>query len=212
MTCLQYVTGPDFPTGGMIYNHNEIREAYATGHGKITMRAKADIIESRTGQFSIVITEITYLTNKATMIEKIATLVKDKKILGVKALRDESNKDGVRIVIELKKDAYPQKMLNKLYTLTDLQKNFNVNMLALVDGIEPRILNLKEILEYYIAHRREVIVRRTQFDLARAKERAHILEGLAKALDHIDEVIDTIRKSRTRETAHENSAQTIQIF
>lgn len=201
---VQYVTGPDFPTGGMIYNHNDIREAYATGHGKITTRAKADIVESRSGQFSIIITEITYLTNKATLIEKIASLVKDKKLIGVKALRDESNKDGVRIVIELKKDAYPQKVLNKLYTLTDLQKNFNVNMLALVDGIEPRILNLKEILEYYIAHRREVVIRRTQFDLRKAKERAHILEGLSKALDHIDEVIDTIKKSRTRETAHEN--------
>ncbi|MEN8252617.1 MAG: DNA gyrase C-terminal beta-propeller domain-containing protein, partial [Patescibacteria group bacterium] len=136
--------------------------------------------------------------------EKIANLVKDKKIIGIKALRDESNKDGVRIVMDLKKDAYPQKVLNRLYTLTDLQKNFNANMLALVDGIEPRILNLKEILEYYIAHRREVVVRRTQFDLNKAKERAHILEGLSKALDHIDKVIETIKKSRTRETAHDN--------
>ena len=201
---LQYVTGPDFPTGGMIYNQKEIREAYMTGHGKITMRAKAEIIEERTGQFSIIVTEITYLTNKSTLIEKIASLVKDKKIIGIKNLRDESNKDGVRIVVDLKKDAYPQKVLNRLYTLTDLQKNFNVNMLALVDGIEPRILNLKEILEYYIAHRREVIIRRTQFDLTKARERAHILEGLCKALDHIDEVIETIKKSRTRETAHEN--------
>ena len=201
---MQFVPGPDFPTGGMIYNYNDIREAYATGHGKITMRAKADIVEGKSGQFSIIVTEITYLTNKATLIEKIATLVKDKKLLGIKNLRDESNKDGVRIVIDLKKEAYPQKVLNKLYSYTDLQKNFNVNMLALVDGIEPRILNLKEILEYYIAHRRDVIVRRTQFDLDRAKERAHILEGLCTALDHIDEVIDTIKKSRTKETAHEN--------
>lgn len=201
---MEFVTGPDFPTGGMIYNKKDIREAYATGHGKITMRAKAEIIEGRTGQFSIIVTEITYLTNKATLIEKIANLVKDKKLIGIKALRDESNKDGVRIVMELKKDAYPQKVLNKLYTLTDLQKNFNANMLALVDGIEPRILNLKEILEYYIAHRREVVVRRTKFDLKKAKERAHILEGLQKALDNIDAIIAIIKKSRTRETAHDN--------
>ncbi|MEA3323198.1 MAG: DNA gyrase subunit A, partial [Patescibacteria group bacterium] len=201
---MEFVTGPDFPTGGMIYNKKDIREAYATGHGKITMRAKAEIIEGRAGQFSIIVTEITYLTNKATLIEKIANLVKDKKLIGIKALRDESSKDGVRIVMELKKDAYPQKVLNKLYTLTDLQKNFNANMLALVDGIEPRILNLKEILEYYIAHRREVVVRRTKFDLKKAKERAHILEGLQKALDNIDAVIAIIKKSRTRETAHDN--------
>ncbi|XLQ20564.1 MAG: DNA gyrase subunit A [Candidatus Moraniibacteriota bacterium] len=201
---LNYVKGPDFPTGGMIYNQTEIREAYATGRGRITMRAKAEIVEGRAGQFSIIVTEMTYLTNKATLIEKIANLVKDKKIVGIKALRDESSKDGVRVVMDLKKDAYPQKVLNRLYTLTDLQKNFNANMLALVDGIEPRILNLKEILEYYIAHRREVITRRTQFDLNKAKERAHILEGLQIALDNIDAVIAIIKKSRTRETAHEN--------
>ena len=201
---MEFIKGPDFPTGGMIYNQKDIKEAYATGHGKITMRAKADIVEGRANQFSIVITEITYLTNKSTLIEKIATLVKDKKLIGIKALRDESSKEGVRIVIDLKKDAYPQKVLNKLYTLTDLQKNFNLNMLALVDGIEPRILNLKEILEYYIAHRREVVIRRTKFDLKKAEERAHILEGLKKALDNIDAVIETIKKSRTRETAHEN--------
>ena len=208
---MQFIKGPDFPTGGMIYNQKEIREAYATGRGRITMRAKAEIVEGRANQFSIIVTEMTYLTNKATLIEKIATLIKDKKIIGVKALRDESSKDGVRIVMELKKDAYPQKVLNKLYTLTDLQKNFNANMLALVDGIEPRILNLKEILEYYIAHRREVVVRRTKFDLKKAKDRAHILEGLQKALDHIDEVIAIIKKSRTRETAHDNLRKTFKF-
>ncbi len=201
---MEHIKGPDFPTGGMIYNKKEIKEAYATGRGKITMRAKAEIIEGRAGQFSIIVTEMTYLTNKAALIEKIATLIKDKKIIGIKALRDESSKDGVRVVMELKKDAYPQKVLNKLYTLTDLQKNFNANMLALVDGIEPRILNLKEILEYYIIHRREVVVRRTKFDLKKAKDRAHILEGLQKALDNIDKVIAIIKKSRTRETAHDN--------
>lgn len=201
---MQFVKGPDFPTGGIIYDKRDIREAYATGKGKITMRAKAEIVESKAGQFSIIVTEVTYQTNKATLIEKIANLVKDKKIQGIKALRDESNKDGVRIVIELKKEAYPQKVLNRLYTLTDLQKNFNVNMLALVDGIEPRILNLKEILEHYIVHRREVVRRYTQFDLDKAKERAHILEGLKKALDNIDAVIKTIRSSKTREIAHVN--------
>lgn len=201
---MQHVKGPDFPTGGVIYNKKDIREAYATGKGKIAMRAKAEIIEPKSGQFSIIVTEVTYQTNKATLIEKIANLVKDKKLQGIKALRDESSKDGVRIVIELKKEAYPQKVLNRLYTLTDLQKNFNVNMLALVDGIEPRILNLKEILEHYIIHRREVVRRYTQFDLDKAKERAHILEGLKKALDHIDQVIKTIRASKTREIAHKN--------
>lgn len=201
---MQFVKGPDFPTGGIIYDKRDIREAYATGKGKITMRAKAEIVESKAGQFSIIVTEVTYQTNKATLIEKIANLVKDKKIQGIKALRDESNKDGVRIVIELKKEAYPQKVLNRLYTLTDLQKNFNVNMLALVDGIEPQILNLKEILEHYIVHRREVVRRYTQFDLDKAKERAHILEGLKKALDNIDAVIKTIRSSKTREIAHVN--------
>jgi len=208
---LEYVKGPDFPTGGMIYNHKEIREAYATGRGRITMRAKAEIVEGRANQFSIVVTEMTYLTNKATLIEKIAMLVKDKKIIGIKALRDESSKDGVRVVMDLKKDAYPQKVLNRLYTLTDLQKNFNANMLALVDGIEPRILNLKEILEYYIAHRREVVVRRTKFDLKKATDRAHILKGLQKALDNIDKVIAIIKKSRTRETAHDNLRKTFKF-
>ncbi len=201
---MEHVSGPDFPTGGVIYNKKEIREAYATGRGKITMRARATIEEERAGQFQIIISEITYLTNKQTLVEKIAMLVQTKKILGIKGLRDESSKEGVRIVVDIKKEAYPQKILNQLYTLTDLQKNFNVNMLALVDGIEPRILNLKEILEYYIIHRKEVVKRRTQFELNRAKERAHILEGLKKALDHIDEVIKIIRNSKTREEAAKN--------
>jgi len=200
----EFVTGPDFPTGGVIYNKKDIREAYRTGRGKIVTRAQATIEEEKAGQFSIIVTEMTYLTNKATLVEKIANLVRDKKVLGIKALRDESSKDGVRVVVDLKKEAYPQKVLNQLYTLTDLQKNFNVNMLALVDGIEPRILNLKEILEYYIIHRKEVVKRRTQFDLDRALERAHILEGLKKALDHIDEVIKIIRASKTREEAATN--------
>ncbi len=201
---LEYVKGPDFPTGGIIYNKKDIKEAYKTGRGKVVTRAQATIEEGRSGQFSIIVTEMTYLTNKATLVEKIANLVREKKLDGIKNLRDESSKEGVRVVVDLKKEAYPQKVLNKLYTLTDLQKNFNMNMLALVDGIEPRILNLKEILEYYIVHRQEVVRRRTQFDLDRALERAHILEGLKKALDHIDEVIKIIRKSKTREDAATN--------
>ena len=201
---MEFVKGPDFPTGGTIYNKADIREGYATGRGKVVTRAKAGISEGKAGQFSIIITEMTYLTNKATLIEKIALLHRDKKIVGIKALRDESSKDGVRIVIDLKKDAYPQKVLNRLYALTDLQKNFNMNMLALVDGVEPRILNLKEILEYYIIHRKDVVKRRTQFELDKAQARAHILEGLKKALDHIDEVISIIRGSKTKEIASEN--------
>jgi len=207
----EFVKGPDFPTGGIIYNKKDILEAYRTGRGKILMRAKADIVEPKTGAFQIIITEMTYATNKAALIEKMADLVRDGKLLGIKDLRDESDKDGVRVVVELKKDAYPQKVLNKLYAMTDLQKNFGVNMLALVDGIEPTVLNLKAILEYYIAHRKIVVTRRTQFDLDKAKDRAHILEGLKKALDHIDAVIATIRKSPTKEIAHANLMKTFKL-
>jgi len=201
---MQFIKGPDFPTGGIAYNSADIREAYATGRGKIATRAKAEIVETKTGMFQIVVTEMTYQTNKATLIERLAELVKDGKILGIRDLRDESDKDGVRVVVELKKDAYPQKVLNQLYTHTDLQKNFNVNMLALVDGIDPQILSLKSILEHYIAHRQTVVKRRAEYELAKAKDREHILEGLKKALDHIDEIIATIKKSKTKEEAHAN--------
>lgn len=200
----QFIKGPDFPTGGIIYNKKDILEAYKTGRGRIITRAKAEIIENKTGIFQIVVTEMTYATNKATLVEKIANLVKEGKIIGIKNLRDESDKEGVRLVIDLKKDAYPQKVLNKLYSLTDLQKNFGVNMLALVGGIEPQVLNLKSILEEYVAHRKIVVVRRTKYDLDKAKDRAHILEGLKKALDNIDAVIETIKKSPTKEEAHIN--------
>ena len=200
----EFVKGPDFPTGGIIYNKKDIVEAYKTGRGKILTRAKADIVETKAGAFQIIITEMTYATNKAAMIEKMADLVHEGKIVGIRDIRDESDKDGVRLVIDLKKDAYPQKVLNKLYALTDLQKNFGVNMLALVDGIEPTVLNLKSILEYYIAHRKVVITRKTQYELDKAKERAHILEGLKIALDNIDAVIETIKKSQTKEIAHMN--------
>ncbi len=201
---MAFIKGPDFPTGGIIYNEKEIREAYVTGRGRIVTRGKAEIIEPKAGMFQIIINEITYQTNKSTLIENLADHVKEGRILGIKDIRDESDQDGVRIVIDLKKEAYPQKVLNQLYSLTDLQKNFNVNMLALVDGIDPQVLNLKAILEYYIAHREKVVVRRTEYDLRKALDRAHILEGLKIALDHIDQVIDTIRKSPTKEAAHVN--------
>jgi DNA gyrase subunit A len=198
---LEFVKGPDFPTGGYIYDWNTIKQVYATGKGPIVMRARTEIIEEK-GQHKIIINEIPYRVNKATLLEQFANLVRDKKIEGIKDLRDESDKDGVRIVIELKKDGLPNKILNQLFKYSSLQETFHVNMLALVDGIEPQVLNLKNILEYYIKHRQEVIVRRTKFDLEKAKDRAHILEGLKKALDHIDAVIQTIRKSETTEEAH----------
>ncbi len=173
---VEVIPGPDFPTGGIIYNKREILEAYKTGRGKILTRAKADILETKAGAFQIIVTEMTYATNKSTLIEKMADMVREGKIVGIRDIRDESDKEGVRIVIDLKKDAYPQKVLNRLYSLTDLQKNFGVNMLALVGGIEPTVLNLKDILEEYITHRKIVVRRRTQFDLDTARDRAHILE------------------------------------
>ncbi|MFH0930222.1 MAG: DNA gyrase subunit A [Candidatus Moraniibacteriota bacterium] len=200
----QFVKGPDFPTGGSIYNQADIVQTYLTGRGSIVCRAETEIVETKNGQFQIIVTEMTYSSNKAAMIEKMADLVKAGKLEGIRDLRDESDKDGVRIVIELKKEAFPKKVLNKLFALTDLQKSFHVNMLALVDGIEPKVLNLKAMLEYFIAHRQVVVTRRTQYELRIAKERAHILEGLKKALDHIDAVITTIRKSATKEIAHSN--------
>ncbi|PJC52848.1 MAG: DNA gyrase subunit A, partial [Candidatus Magasanikbacteria bacterium CG_4_9_14_0_2_um_filter_42_11] len=200
----EFIKGPDFPTGGIIYSKPDILSAYATGRGGIVIRAKTDISEGKAGTHKIVVHEVPYQVNKAKLIEKIATLVQEKKIEGIKDLRDESNKDGVRIVVELKKDAYPKKVLNKLFKLTELQTTFHVNMIALVDGIQPRLLNLKTVLEEYIKHRQEVIKRRTQFDLDKAKDRAHILEGLKKALDKIDQIINTIRKSKDKDEAKVN--------
>ena len=198
------IKGPDFPTGGTIYNQADISQAYLTGRGSIVTRAEAEVAETKSGQFQIVVSEMTYASNKAATIAKIAELVKSGKLEGIRDIRDESDKEGVRIVIELKKEAFPKKILNKLYSLTDLQKSFHVNMLALLDGIEPKILNLKAILENFIEHRKIVVTRRTKFDLARAKDRAHILAGLKKALDRIDAVISTIKKSATKEAAHQN--------
>ncbi|MFA6427169.1 MAG: DNA gyrase subunit A [Candidatus Magasanikbacteria bacterium] len=201
---MTYIKGPDFPTGGIIYNAKDIEVAYATGRGGILMRARTDIQEDKTGYFKIIVSEVPYQVNKAVLIEKIATLVQEKKLEDIRDLRDESNKDGVRIVIELKKDAYPKKVLNRLFKLTELQTTFHVNLLALVDGLQPRVLNIKTVLEEHIKHRQEIIRRRTEFDLDKAKERAHILEGLKKALDKIDLVIATIRKSKDKEEAKLN--------
>lgn len=201
---MKFVKGPDFPTGGIIYNVNDIKQAYLTGRGGIVCRAKTDIEETKAGIYRIIVSEVNYQTNKATLLEKIADLVKEKKIEGIKDLRDESNKDGVRIVIEIKKDAYPQKILNQLFKFTQLQDTFHFNILALVDGIQPKVLNLKMVLEEYLKHRQEVVRRRTQFDLDKAKDRAHILEGLVMALAHIDEIINTIKKSKDKEEAKIN--------
>lgn len=200
---MEFVKGPDFPTGGIIYDIKEIKNAYVHGRGKVVMRGRAEIDESKSGKAQIIITEIPYQVNKATLIEKIAFLVKEKKIVGIRDLRDESDRDGMRIVIELKKDSYPKKVLNKLYKLTQLQDAFYVNMLALVNGLQPQILNLKDILQEYIKHRQVVVRRRTEYELAKAKDRAHILEGLKIALDNIDEVIKLIRKSKDKEAAKE---------
>ncbi len=200
---LQFVQGPDFPTGGIIYNKEAIRQAYLTGRGSVIIRGKADIEEHTGGRYRIRISEIPYQVNKSTMIEKMAQLVTDKVIQGISDIRDESDRDGIRIIIELKKDAYPQKILNQLFKLTDLQTSFGYNMIALADGLQPRLLNLQELLQIFVDHRRVVITRRVTFDRDRAKERAHILEGLKKALDHIDEVIKVIRKSETKEIAKE---------
>jgi len=201
---LEFVKGPDFPTGGIIYSKRDIAAAYATGRGPMITRGVAEAVEDKKGRAQIIITEIPYQVNKSTLLEKIAELVSDKRVEGIRDLRDESDREGMRIVIELKGDAAPQKILNNLYKHTDLQKTFHMNLLALVDGIEPRLLSLKAVLEYYLKHREEVVVRRTKFDLAKAGERAHILEGLSKALDHIDEIIKTIKKSQDREDASKN--------
>ncbi len=201
---MQFIPGPDFPTGGIIYDTNAIKAAYATGRGGIVMRAKTDIIEEKAGSFQIIVNELPYQVNKAQLVEKIAELVNEKKLEGIRDLRDESNKEGVRIVVELKKDAYPKKVLNMLFKMTQLQETFHVNALCLVDGIQPRILTLKGLLEEYLGHRKEVVRRRTQYELDRAKERLHILEGLRIALLHIDEVIATIKKSKDKDEAKGN--------
>lgn len=201
---LKHVKGPDFPTGAIVYGGAPMWQAYQTGRGSVTIRAVANIEETKRGRHRIVVTEMPYAVNKATLIEKIAELVKEKKITSISDLRDESARGNVRVVIELKKDAYPKKVLNQLYKLTALQTNFHYNMLALVDGKQPRILGLRDILSEFVKHRRSVVRRRTEFELKKAEARAHILEGYKIALDHIDEVIKTIRASKTQEEAEKS--------
>ena len=201
---LKHVKGPDFPTGAIVYGGAPMWQAYQTGRGSVTIRAVANIEETKRGRHRIVVTEMPYAVNKATLIEKIAELVKEKKITSISDLRDESARGNVRVVIELKKDAYPKKVLNQLYKLTALQTNFHYNMRALVDGKQPRILGLRDILSEFIKHRRSVVRRRTEFELKKAEARAHILEGYKIALDHIDEVIKTIRASKTQEEAEKS--------
>ncbi|MFA5948438.1 MAG: DNA gyrase subunit A [Candidatus Gracilibacteria bacterium] len=198
---MKCIKGPDFPTGGILYNIEDIKTAYATGRGGMVLRAKTDIVDKKGGRTDIIVSEIPYQVNKSALITKIAELVRDKKIIGITDIRDESNKDGIRVVIELKKDSYPKKILNQLFKLTSLQTSFNMNMIALVDEIQPHLLDLKQVLEYFIKHRKIIITKRTEFELKIAKARSHILEGLKIAIDNIDEVIETIRKSKTKEDA-----------
>ena len=197
-----YIQGPDFPTAGDILGKSGIRRAYETGRGSITIRAKSEIEEMANGKSRILVTELPYQVNKAKLIEKIAELAREKRIEGITDLRDESDRNGMRIVIELRRDANANVVLNNLYKLTSLQTSFGINMLALVDG-QPKVLNLKQCLEYYLEHQKEVIVRRTQYELEKAEARAHILEGLRIALDHIDAIIQLIRQSQTTEIARQ---------
>src|SRR5437899_2920241 len=213
----QYVSGPDFPTGGTIFRLEKqrnpitsewetvdaIRQMYAHGRGRVVMQAQVAFEETRADRMSIVVTELPYQVNKATLLEKIADLVKDKRIDGIADLRDESDRDGMRIYIELKRDINPHTVLNNLFKHTPMQLAFNLNMLALVDG-QPQTLSLKSVLQHYVDHRREVVRRRTEYDLEKARARAHILEGLKIALDHLDAVIKTIRESADVDVARTN--------
>ncbi|MCU9602277.1 DNA gyrase subunit A [Pallidibacillus thermolactis] len=199
---MQYIPGPDFPTGGLILGRSGIRKAYMTGKGSITVRSKVEIEEIGNSKHAIIVKEIPYMVNKARLIEKIAELAREKRIEGITALRDESDRFGIRIVMELRKDVNPHVILNNLYKHTSLQTNFSINNLALVDG-QPKVLNLKGLLYYYLDHQKEVIRRRTSYELRKAEARAHILEGLRIALDHIDAIINLIRSSRTTEIAKE---------
>ncbi len=192
---MQHIKGPDFPTGGIILGRRGIRETYFTGHGRIEVRAKTNIEQMSGNRSRIVVTEIPYQVNKAKLVEKIAELVHEKRVEGISDIRDESDRQGMRIVIELKKDVYPQVILNTLYKHTSLQEAFGANMLALVNG-QPKILTLRDMVYYYLEHQKDVVTRRTRFDLNKAQARAHILEGLLKALDHIDEIVSIIRSSK----------------
>jgi DNA gyrase subunit A len=198
-----FIKGPDFPTGGIIQGREGVRNAYANGRGRIVVRARVHTEESERGRISVIVTELPYQVNKADLVRKISELARDKKIDGITDVRDESDRQGIRVVIELRRDARHISVLNQLYKYTTMQQTFGANMLALVDN-QPRVLTLKAILQHYIAHREQVITRRTQYELAKAEARRHILEGLRIALDHLDEVIDTIRRSQTTETALNN--------
>ncbi|MCU7491468.1 MAG: DNA gyrase subunit A [Ignavibacteria bacterium] len=200
---MKYVTAPDFPTGGIIFGYDGVKEAYTTGRGRVVVRAKANVETLKNDRENIVVTEIPYQVNKANLIEKIAELVREGKINDISNIRDESDRDGMRVVIELKRDAQPEVVLNQLFKHTQMQITFGVIMLALVKGI-PKILTLKEMMSYFLEHRMEVLIRRTKFELDAAERRAHILEGYIIALDNIDEVIETIKKSRDVETAKNN--------
>lgn len=199
---MEFIKGPDFPTGGIIYDTKAIETAYTTGRGSVTMRALVDVQEKQKG-YRLLISELPYQVNKAELIKKFAELVTDKRIEGIRDIRDESDREGMRIVIELKTDAAPQKILNQLYKHTDLQRDFHFNVIALVaGGLQPQLLSVKDVLVEYLAHRREIVRRRTTFDLGKARDRAHVLEGLQIALDAIDRVIKTIRESANKDVAH----------
>ncbi|MEK7080595.1 MAG: DNA gyrase subunit A, partial [Patescibacteria group bacterium] len=200
----EFIQGPDFPTGGVIYDQKEIISAYAQGKGSVLMRGKADVVEKKDGSEQIIITEIPYQVFKSILVEQMADLISEKKIEGIKDIRDLSDREGMRIVIDVKKGFQPQRILNRFYKFTPLQKTFHLNLLALVDGIQPEILSISDVLKYFIKHREEIITRKTKFDLEKAKERAHILEGLMIALKNIDAVIQTIKKSADREEAKNN--------
>ena len=197
---IKIIKAPDFPTGGIIFGYEGVKDAYKTGRGRIVLRAKANIETLKSGRVNVIITEVPYQVNKANLIEKIAELVREKKIEDISDIRDESDRDGIRVVIELKRDAEPQVVLNNLYKHTQMQTTFGVIMLSLVAGI-PKVLDVKQMMEYFVEHRHEVVVRRTKFDLDAAEKRAHILEGYKIALDNIDEVVQLIKKSKDPETA-----------
>jgi DNA gyrase subunit A len=207
---LRYISAPDFPTGGIIYGYESVREAYLTGRGRITIRGRAVIESGRGGREAIIITELPFQVSKAALVEKIAELVRTKELDGISDIRDESDREGIRIVIELRRDAVPLVVLNNLYKRTPLQSTFPVNMLALVEG-RPRVLSLLELLVHFLRHRREVILRRSRYELEGAERRAHILEGLLRALDRLDEVIDTIRSSPDPATASQRLQQNFEL-
>jgi len=207
---IKHLPAPDFPTGGIIHGYDGVLEAYRTGRGKIQLRAKANVEQVRGGREHIIVTELPYQVNKATLQENIAHLIRDRKIEGISDIRDESDRDGMRLVLELKKDAMPEVVLNQLFKHTQMQTTFGINNLALVDNV-PRVMNLKEMLHHFVDHCHDVVVRRTEFDLAAAEKKAHILEGLKIALDHLDAIIALIRGSATPNDARDGLMATFKL-